>query len=135
MSVVVEDMWNYNLVDNDVPMPSSELLITADPCNYDPELEPVPAIITSEQQASSSRVTLDNQLLAPTTPDSCFLRLHPCPLEEPMAAALPSFMDKEVLWAIEGEVNEARVESSLLFMSAVFNQGEHLGPVLLKWEG
>ncbi|KAF8196223.1 hypothetical protein K438DRAFT_1967940 [Mycena galopus ATCC 62051] len=55
------------------------------------------------------------------TPDPHFLGFHPRPLEELMATARSSFMDKIVQWVIVGEVHEMRIESVLLFMSTVFS--------------
>ncbi|KAJ6458722.1 hypothetical protein C8R45DRAFT_1109835 [Mycena sanguinolenta] len=57
---MVDDMGNYELDDEDVLMPDAQIPIADNPANYDPELEPASAEIPLGQQASSSRVTLDD---------------------------------------------------------------------------
>ncbi|KAJ6495487.1 hypothetical protein C8R45DRAFT_927397 [Mycena sanguinolenta] len=69
---VVEDMGNYELEDEDIPMPDVEVPIIDDPANYDPEAEPAASFVPPEQQASSSRTTLDDPLPG-SAPASHFL--------------------------------------------------------------
>jgi hypothetical protein len=59
-----DDPRNYDFAEADVQMSSPESTIAADARNYDPELEPTPPIVPPEQQASSSRATLDDLLPA-----------------------------------------------------------------------
>ncbi|KAF8198703.1 hypothetical protein K438DRAFT_1966667 [Mycena galopus ATCC 62051] len=121
----VDDMRNYDL-DGDVPMPPVGPSIAADPNNYDVELEPAPPVVPLEQQASSSRTTLDDPLPVASEPAPHFLGFRLRHIEEFSAAARPTFVDEIVQWAIEGEEDETRVESALLFMSAIFSQAENM---------
>ncbi|KAF8142352.1 hypothetical protein K438DRAFT_1995041 [Mycena galopus ATCC 62051] len=115
----VDDMRNYDL-DGGVPMPPIDPSIAADPNNYKVELEPASPVVPLEQQASSSRTTLDDPPPVASEPAPHFLGFRLCPVEEISAAVRPTFVDEIVQWAIEGEEDETRVESMLLFMSAIF---------------
>ncbi|KAF8145488.1 hypothetical protein K438DRAFT_1781909 [Mycena galopus ATCC 62051] len=127
MPMAVDNMRNYDL-DGDVPMPPVDPSITVDPNNYDVELQPAPPAIPLEQQVSSSRTTLDDPQPVATEPAQHFLGFRLRPIEEFSAAARPTFVDEIVQWAIEGEEDEMRVESALLFMLAIFSQaGNTLG--------
>jgi hypothetical protein len=46
---IADDPRNYDLNNEDVQMSSPELSITANNCNYDSELEPVPVVVPPEQ--------------------------------------------------------------------------------------
>ncbi|KAF8215538.1 hypothetical protein K438DRAFT_1954260 [Mycena galopus ATCC 62051] len=127
MPAAVDDMRNYDL-DGDLPMPPVDPSIATDPNNYDVKLEPAPPVVPPEQQASSSRTTLDNLPPVASEPALHFLGFRLRPIEEFSAAARPTFVDEIVQWAIEGKEDETQVESTLLFMSAIFSQaGNTLG--------
>jgi hypothetical protein len=58
--VIVDDLQNYDFEGEDMQISSLESSIIADHHNYNPELEPVPAVVPPEQQVSSSRTTLND---------------------------------------------------------------------------
>jgi hypothetical protein len=124
--VTDEDLRYLEDTDEDVSMPSPDPPIGVDPRNYDPTLEPAPAAVPPEQHASSSRSTLDDPLS--NTPDSHFLRFRLHPLEALAPSSRTAFVDEIVSWAVQSDAGEERVESALLFMSAIFSQaGNTLG--------
>jgi hypothetical protein len=97
-----------------------------DPRNYDPTLEPAPAAVPPEQHASSSRSTLDN--LLPNALDPHLLGFRLRPMEDLSPSSRVAFVDEIVHWADQSGADEERVESALLFMSAIFSQaGNTLG--------
>jgi hypothetical protein len=110
----VRDLRYPEGVDKDVSMS------LPDPHNYDPTLEPPPAAVPPEQHTSSSRSTLDNQ--SPNAPNSHFLgfRLHL--MEDLFPSSRTAFVDEIVHWTDQSGTDEERVESALLFMSAIFSQ-------------
>jgi hypothetical protein len=113
-------------VDGDVPMHSPDPPIRVDPRNYDPTLEPAPAAVPPEQHASSSRSTLDDP--PSNAPDSHFLGFRLCPMEALSPSSRTAFVDEIVNWANQSGAGEERVESALLFMSAIFSwAGNTLG--------
>jgi hypothetical protein len=113
-------------VDGDMPMHSPDPHIGVDPRNYDPTLEPAPAAVPPEQHASSSRSTLDDP--PSNTPDSHFVGFRLRPMEALSPSLHTAFVDEIVNWADQSGVSEERVESALLFMSAIFSQaGNTLG--------
>ncbi|KAF8207720.1 hypothetical protein K438DRAFT_1755143 [Mycena galopus ATCC 62051] len=106
MPAAVDDLRNYDL-GGDVPMPPANPSIAADPNNYNIELEP------------TLLLSLRNSRHPPLEPPS----MTPTCCHDP-GPALPRI----VQWATEGEEDETRVESALLFMSAIFSQaGNTLG--------
>jgi hypothetical protein len=112
--------------DGDVPMHSLDPPIGVDPRNYDPTLEPAPAAVPPEQHASSSRSTLDDP--SSNAPDSHFLGFRLRPMEALSPSLRTAFVDEIVNWADQSGADEERVESVLLFMSAIFSQaGNTLG--------
>ena len=124
-----EDLGNYELEDEDVSMPDVEVPIVADPANYDPELEPVPASIPSEQQVSSSQVTLDDPPPVPAGSYSHFLgfRLRPV---DPLSSAVTwdAYAEEIVEQVSSGTEDPHQIEAQLLFMSTVFGRaGNELG--------
>jgi hypothetical protein len=126
MSVEVGDLQYPEGADEDMSMSSPDTPIGADPCNYDPTLEPAPAAVPPEQHASSSRSTLDD--LLPNTCDPHFLGFCLRPMEDLSPSSQTAFVDKIVHWADQCGADEERVESALLFMSAIFSQaGNTLG--------
>jgi hypothetical protein len=97
-----------------------------DPRNYDPSLEPAPAAVPPEQHASSSQSTLDDPSF--NTPGSHFLGFCLRPMEDLSPSSCTNFVDKIVHWTDQSGADEERVESTLLFMSAIFSQaGNTLG--------
>ncbi|KAJ7353268.1 hypothetical protein DFH08DRAFT_804837 [Mycena albidolilacea] len=112
--------------DGDVSMHSPDPPIRADPRNYDPTLEPAPAAVPPEQHASSSRSTLDDP--PSNTPDLHFLRFRLRPMEALSPSSRTAFVNEIVNWADQSGAGEERIESALLFMSAIFGQaGNMLG--------
>jgi hypothetical protein len=113
-------------VDEDVLMHSPEPPIGADPRNYNPALEPAPAAVPPEQHTSSSRSTLDDP--PSNAPDSHFLGFRLRPMEALSPSSHTAFVDEIVNWADQSDAGEERVESALLFISAIFSQaGNTLG--------
>jgi hypothetical protein len=107
-------------------MSSPDPPIGADTRNYNPSLEPAPAAIHPEQQASSSRSTLEN--LLPNAPGLRFLGFYLCPMEDLSPSSRAAFVDEIVHWTDQIGADEGCVESTLLFMSAIFSQtGNTLG--------
>jgi hypothetical protein len=97
-----------------------------DPRNYDPTLEPAPAAVPPGQHASSSRSTLDD--LLPNALDPHFLGFRLRPMEDLSPSSWAAFVDEIVHWVDQSGADEGRVESALLFMSAIFSQaGNTLG--------
>jgi hypothetical protein len=121
---VAEDLWNYNLGEEDVLISSPESSVMANNRNYNSELEPVPPFVPPEQQASSSRAMLDD--LPP--PDTCFLSFRVRSIEELMLASCSSFVKEIAQQAMEDRVDMECLENALLLMSGVFSQaGSFLG--------
>jgi hypothetical protein len=121
---VAEDLWNYNLGEEDVLISSPESSVMANNRNYNSELEPVPPFVPPEQQASSSRDMLDD--LPP--PDTCFLSFRVRSIEELMLASCSSFVKEIAQQAMEDGVDMECLENALLLMSGVFSQaGSFLG--------
>jgi hypothetical protein len=119
-----DDARNYDFNDEDVQMSSPEHPIAADPRNYDPELEPVPDAVPLEQQASSSRMTLDD----PPPLATHFLGFRLCPVAEITNASCSSLVEEVVQQVADDEDDEEQLESALLLMSEVFGQvGRRLG--------
>jgi hypothetical protein len=104
-------------------MPSPDPPIGVDPCNYNPTLEPAPAAVPPEQHTSSSQSTLDD--LPSNAPDSCFLGFHLRPIEDLSPSSCLAFVDEIVHWTDQSGADEGRVESALLFMSAIFSQASN----------
>jgi hypothetical protein len=93
-----------------------------DPRNYDCELEPVPDAVPVEQQASSSRTTLDD----PPPWDARFLGFHPRSAAEIASASRASLVEEILQQATEDVEGEEQLESALLAMSEVFEQAGRL---------
>jgi hypothetical protein len=126
MSVEVGDLRYPEGADEDVSMSSPDTPIGVDPRNYDPTLEPTPATVPPEQHTSSSRSTLDDPL--PQALDPHFLGFRLRPMEDLSPSSRAAFVDEIVHWADQSGADEERVESALLFMSAIFSQaGKMLG--------
>jgi hypothetical protein len=106
--------------DEDVSMHSPDPPIGVDPRNYNPTLEPAPAAVLPEQHASSSQSILDDPPC--NTPDSHFLGFCLRPMEALSPSSRTAFVDEIVNWADQSSAGEERVESTLLFMSAIFSQ-------------
>jgi hypothetical protein len=122
--VAADNPRNYDFKDEDVQTSSLEPSIAADPRNYDPELEPAPAVVPVEQQASSSRMTLDD----PPLRDARFLRFCPHPVAEIASASRASLVEEILQQSAEDVEGEEQWESTLLAMSEVFGQvGRLLG--------
>jgi hypothetical protein len=117
-----DDPRNDDYEDEDAPMSSPEPPIAADPRNYDPELEPAPDAVPVEQQASSSRMTLDD----PTPRDARFLRFRPRPAAEITSASRASLVEEILQQSAEDAEGEEQLESALLTMSEVFGQAGRL---------
>jgi hypothetical protein len=117
-----DDPRNYNFKDKDARASSSEPPIAADPRNYDPELEPAPAAVPMEQQASSSRVTLDD----PPPRDARFLGFRPRPAAEITSASHASLVEEILQQSAEDVEGEDQLESALLAMSDVFERAGRL---------
>jgi hypothetical protein len=116
-----DDLRNYDFDDGDAPMSSPEPPIAADPRNYDPELEPAPGAVPVEQQASSSRMTLDD----PAPQGVRFLGFRPRPAAEIASASRASLVE-EILQQSAEDGGEEGLESALLTMSEVFGQAGRL---------
>jgi hypothetical protein len=122
--MAADDPRSYDFEDEDVRASFSEPPIAADPRNYDPELEPAPAAVPMEQQASSSHVTLDD----PSPRDARFLGFHPRPAAEIASASRASLVEEILQQSAEDVEGEGQLESALLAMSEVFEQvGRLLG--------
>jgi hypothetical protein len=117
-----DDPRNFDYEDEDVRMSSPETPIAANPRNYDPELEPAPAAVPVEQQASSSRMTLDN----PTPQDARFLGFRPRPAAEIASASRASLIEEILQQSAEDVEGEEQLENALLTMSEVFGQAGRL---------
>jgi hypothetical protein len=117
-----DDPRNYDFDDEDVRTSSPEPSIAADPRNYDPELEPAPAVVPVEQQASSSRMTLDD----PPLRDARFLGFRPRSAAEISSASRASLVEEILQQATEDVEGEEQLESALLAMSEVFEQAGRL---------
>jgi hypothetical protein len=117
-----DDPRNYDYEGEDTRMSSLEPPIAADPRNYDPELEPVPDAVPVEQQASSSRMMLDN----PTPQNARFLGFCPCPAAEIASASRASLVEEILQQSAEDVEGEEQLESALLKMSEVFGQAGRL---------
>lgn len=120
--VTADDPRNYNFDDKDVRVSSPEPSIAADPRNYDPELEPAPDAVPLEQQASSSRMTLED----PPPQGVRFIGFRFCPIEEVTTDSRPTFVEEIVQHAVESEDDIEQVENALRFMSEVFNKAGRL---------
>jgi hypothetical protein len=116
------DPRNYDFEDEDVRTSSPEPPIAADPRNYDPELEPVPDAVPVEQQASSSRMTLDD----PPLRDAHFLGFRPRPAAEIASTSRASLVEEILQQSAEDIEGEEQLESALLAMSEVFGQAGRL---------
>jgi hypothetical protein len=126
MSMEVGDLRYLEGADEDVSMPSPDPPIGVDPRNYDPTLEPAPAVVPPEQHTSSSRSILDDP--SPNTPSPYFLGFHLRPMEDLSPSSWTAFVDEIVHWTDQSGADEERIESALLFMSAIFSQaGNTLG--------
>jgi hypothetical protein len=113
-----------DLEEEDTQMSSPEPPLAADKHNFDPELEPAPAAVPPERQASSSRMTLDD----PPPLVAHFLGFRLCPVAEIANASRSSLMEEIVQQAAEDANDEGQLESALLLMSEVFGQaGRRLG--------
>ncbi|KAJ7694027.1 hypothetical protein B0H14DRAFT_3530850 [Mycena olivaceomarginata] len=111
MSVQIGDFRYPEGADEDVSMPS-----------LDPPIVAVPP----EQHASSSRSTLDD--LLSNAPDPHFLGFCLRPMEDLSPSSQTAFVDEIVHWTDQSGADEERVESTLLFISAIFSQaGNTLG--------
>ncbi|KAJ7826590.1 hypothetical protein B0H14DRAFT_3467598 [Mycena olivaceomarginata] len=117
-----DDPWNYDFDDEDAQMSSPEPPIAADPRNYDSELEPVPDAVPVEQQASSSRMTLDD----PPPQDVRFLGFRLRPAAEIASASRASLVEEILQQSAEDVGEEGQLESALLAMSEVFGQAGRL---------
>jgi hypothetical protein len=119
-----DDPRNYDLEEEDARMSSPELPLAADERNYDPGLEPAPAAVPPEQQASSSHMTLDD----PPPLVTHFLGFRLRPVAEITTASCSSLVEEVVQQAAEDADDEEQLESALLLMSEVFGQaGRCLG--------
>ncbi|KAF8211773.1 hypothetical protein K438DRAFT_1752439 [Mycena galopus ATCC 62051] len=119
--LAADDMRNYDL-DGDMPMPPQITTTTTSSWNPPPpRCSPGTAgVFFSDHSGRPAARGFG------TGPHFLGFRLRP--IEEFLAAARPTFVDEIVQWAIEGEEDETRVESALLFMSAIFSQaGNTLG--------
>jgi FtsZ-interacting cell division protein ZipA len=117
-----DDPRNYDYEEEDMRMSSPEPPIAADPRNYDPELEPAPDAVPVEQQASTSRMTLDD----PTPRDARFLRFRPRPAAEIASASCASLVEEILQQSAEDVEGEEQLENVLLMMSEVFGQAGRL---------
>jgi hypothetical protein len=121
---LAEDPRNYDLEEEDIRMSSPESSLVADDRDYDPGLEPAPAVVPPEQQVSSSRVTLDD----PPSPGAQFLGFHLRPVAEILTASHSAFVEEIVRQSAEDPGNEEQLQNVLLLMSEVFRQvGRLLG--------
>ncbi|KAJ6483229.1 hypothetical protein C8R45DRAFT_1099513 [Mycena sanguinolenta] len=123
-----EDMGNYELEDEDVPMADVEVPIIDDPANYDPEAEPAVSFVLPEQQASSSRTTLDDPLPG-SAPASHFLGFRLRSVDPTSSAATrDDYVEEIVERVLSSSEDPHRTEAQLLFMSMVFGRaGNELG--------
>ncbi|KAJ6506906.1 hypothetical protein C8R45DRAFT_923065 [Mycena sanguinolenta] len=122
----VEDMGNYELGDEDVSMPDAEVPIIDDPANYDPGLDPAPSSVPLAQQASSSRVTLDDP---PQVAPSHFLGFRLRPVDPTSSTSTRNdYVEEIIQQVLSGSEDPHRTEAQLLFMSTVFGRaGNELG--------
>jgi hypothetical protein len=117
-----DDPQNYGFKDADVQGSSPEPPIAADPHNYDLESEPVPDAVPVEQQASSSRMTLDD----PIPRDVHFLGFRPRPAAEIASASRVSLVEEIMQQSTADAGDEEQLENVLLIMSKVFGQAGRL---------
>jgi hypothetical protein len=118
--VEVGDLQYPEGADEDMAMPSPDPPVRVDPRNYNPTLESAPAAVTPEQHASSPRSTLED--LLSNAPDSHFLGFRLRPMEALSPSSCMAFVNEIVHWNEQSGADEERVESALLFMSAIFSQ-------------
>jgi hypothetical protein len=119
---LADDPWNYDFEEEDIQMSSPESSIAADDCNYDSGLEPTPAIVPPEQQASSSCMTLDD--LPPA--DVWFLGFHLRAIKRITPDSQPAFVEEIMQYAMETDSGAEWVEEALRFMSEVFDEAGRL---------
>jgi hypothetical protein len=119
---LADDPRNYDLEEEDVQMSSPEPSIAADARNYDSGLEPAPAVVPPEQQASSSRMTLDD----PPPFGAHFLGFRPHPPAEIASASCASLVEEIMQQPIVDAEDEEQLENVLLMMSEVFGQAGRL---------
>jgi hypothetical protein len=117
-----DDSQNHGFEDEGVQGSSPEPPIAADPCNYDLESEPVPDAVPVEQQASSSRMTLDD----PVPQDVCFLGFRPRPAAEIASASCASLVEEIMQQSTADAGDEEQLGTALLMMSEVFGQAGRL---------
>jgi hypothetical protein len=120
--VTADDPRNYDFDDEAMQMSSPEPPIAADPRNYDPELEPAPDAVPMEQQASSSRMTLDD----PPPQGVHFLGFRPRSAAEIASASHAALVEEILQQSAEDIGEEGQLESALLAMSEVFGQAGRL---------
>jgi hypothetical protein len=119
---LADDPRNYDLEEGNASMLSPEPPFAADTRNYDSGLEPAPAVVPLEQQASSSHVTLDN----PPTSEARFLRLHPRSAAEIASASHAALVEEIMQQASADTGDEEELEDALMTMSEVFGQASKL---------
>jgi hypothetical protein len=117
-----DDPRNYDFKEEDVQMSSPEPPIAANPCNYNSELKLVPDAVPVGQQASSSRMTLDD----PPPQDARFLGFRPCPAAEIASTSRASLVEEILQQSAEDVGDEKQLESALLVMSEVVGQASRL---------
>jgi hypothetical protein len=113
---------NYGFEDEGVQGSSPEPPIAADPRNYDLESEPVPDAVPVEQQASSSRMTLDD----PVPRDIRFLGFRPRPVAEIASASRASLVEEIMQQSTADAGDDEQLGNALLMMSEVFGQAGRL---------
>jgi hypothetical protein len=113
---------NYGFKDEDMQGSSPEPPIAADPRNYDLESEPMPDVVPVEQQALSSRMTLDD----PIPRDVHFLGFRPRPAAEIASASHASLVEEIMQQSTADAGDEEQLGNALLVMSEVFGQAGRL---------